>query len=381
MPSFTQLEGVWGKLQARVDQERKTLVENPELKTFNVEEIDKNILLLAELYLFRFMQPDSALRQYSRLLDNYPESLYAPQALYNLAYIYGEIKSEPGMVDSAYSELIRRFPESSYANLGREQLGIPLVYTRDDSARSRFMMAESILLDDGDPGTAFSAYRSLSDSYAESIWAPKALYSMAWISETYWDSLDLALALYDELLERYPESTYAKDVQEKVAAVKNASSQDEKTAEASMDSMQTGSADPDSSEAPVALVSEYSERVARTRRRVLDEGRSADRDASLIDEIVDLRNRIRFPENIEREEIADVVFIEVEVDTLGAAGVIRIRQSSGNTVLDAACMEAVRQARFRPAIRNGNPQTSTLIVRLPLFQDVRENEEKEEPQR
>ena len=110
IPSFTQVEAVWDQLQARVENEQKTLVENPELKTFNVDEIDKNLLLLAELYLLRFTQPDSAIERYHVLLRNFSESSYAPQALHNLGYIYAEIESDPEMADSLYRELIRRFP-------------------------------------------------------------------------------------------------------------------------------------------------------------------------------------------------------------------------------------------------------------------------------
>ena len=204
-------------IQAR---EKETLVENPELKQFNVEEVDKNLFLLAELYLFRFVFPDSAVMLYRRLLDMFPESPYAPQSLYNLAYISEEIYRDSTGAGSHYRRLIEDYAQSPYARHATDRSTSTDNQLQGNPIQELILEAERLLIDQEDPWAAFQMYQEVLERYSDSNQVPKALYSMGWICENQLDSLRLAFTLYDSLLARYPETIYAKDVRQKVEAVK-----------------------------------------------------------------------------------------------------------------------------------------------------------------
>ena len=418
MPSFTEIEAAWQRLQNQVEKERKKLIENPELKTFNVDELDKNLLLLAELFLFRFNQPDSAAKQYLMLIDRFPESPYAPQALHNYAYIHEEILSDPAVADSSFDLLIRLYPASPYANIGREKLGKPIVYSREDSAGWMFALAESTLLDEKNPQMAFLQYRELYETHKNSVWAPKALYSMAWISETSWDSLDLALSLYDTLLVQYPDSKYAVVVKQKVTEAKSSlqRSESEKPmsqtnkegpgvfTETSADSLSqeraTGGLPVDegnpAEDRPQPLLEPGEERKSPTEEVVppdtgsegqdvsdakssgpgrKEEETELNRAVSLVGGLEALRARIVIPESLRPEEIPEFILIEAKVDTEGTAVMMNIIRTSGQPVLDTACTDAVKKSQFLPALRNGKPMQSSYMIRIPLGQPRKEEED------
>jgi len=219
-----------------MEVEKAAIVENPELKSFKKEELDKNLLLLGELYLLRFSLPDSAANQYRMLINQFPESQYAPQALYNLCHVYGELNKNV-LCDSCYQELLQRYPVSPYANAVREELGMPLWWTREDTVKSLFEKAEKYLFDDDDAGTAYQEYQEIVEKYPDSKLAPKAAYLLGWIAETRFDSLELAFVLYDSLAVQYPESEQAKAVSKKLQAVNTFKAQEERKQASESDSL------------------------------------------------------------------------------------------------------------------------------------------------
>ncbi len=167
----------------RQELERRRITENPELKSFRPEELDKNLLFLAELYLFRFNQPDSAFDQYQRLLDQFPDSPYAPQALYNMSYVAGEMEN-PDEQEQYLHRLIQNYPESEFSNIAREHFGLTPVLAGEDTVHVLFKQAEAWLFDRNNPTAAFEKYGQIWESFPESDVAPKAMYSMAWVGET-----------------------------------------------------------------------------------------------------------------------------------------------------------------------------------------------------
>jgi len=216
--------------------ERPEIVENPELKAFKKEELDKNLLLLGELYLLRFSLLDSAANQYKLLIKEFPESRYTPQAHYNLCHVYRELNQREKS-DSCYRELIEKYPASPYANDVREIMNLPMRLTQEDSIQQLYQQAEQTLFDQSDPQFAFQKYKEIVEKYPESPLAPKAAYVLGWIAETHFDSLDLAYVLYDSLAARYPESKQARNALKKVRAVKAAHAEKNKKEVTASDSL------------------------------------------------------------------------------------------------------------------------------------------------
>ncbi len=219
VPSYSELEFEFPKLREQMENYEKRMAENPELKSFLVEEIDKNLFLLGELYLFRFSKPDMALDQYQLILNQYPKSEYAPQALFNICFIMNDIYRDSTLADSCFHELIEQYPETQFANMARSHLGFEVIVTKEDSIQQIFNSAESAFLNENDPTRAIKQYGLILKRFPDSPYAPQAAYTMGWIYENQLDSLDRAYVVYNELLENYPETPYAQKIIEKVRAV------------------------------------------------------------------------------------------------------------------------------------------------------------------
>jgi len=217
MPAEDDLLTEFNKLQRRLKSlEKAELAENPELKSFRLEELDKNLFLLGELYLFRFNQADSAMEQYRRILDRFPQSPYAPQALYNQAYILSRLKSDSAAAKAVYERLIRDYQGTRHANSALRSLGRFGYQAVLDSLSLAFSEAEDMLLEVKDAEQAFRRYQEIYQQDPHSRLAPKAIYSMAWISENRMNRPEQAFSLYDSLQRAFPESAFALESQKKV---------------------------------------------------------------------------------------------------------------------------------------------------------------------
>lgn len=69
-----------------------------------------------------------------------------------------------------------------------------------------------------------------------------------------------------------------------------------------------------------------------------------------------------YPGPARRRGHEGTVLLAVEVLTGGATGRIRVERSSGHPLLDDAALQAVREWRFEPAMKNGTPVPSWVEV-------------------
>ncbi len=72
----------------------------------------------------------------------------------------------------------------------------------------------------------------------------------------------------------------------------------------------------------------------------------------------------RYPQQALRRNVGGSVRVLVTVAPDGSVERLELAEGSGNRDLDRAAMEAVRRWKFRPATRNGQPVTGTVIVPL-----------------
>lgn len=75
-----------------------------------------------------------------------------------------------------------------------------------------------------------------------------------------------------------------------------------------------------------------------------------------------LNNRLTYPLSARRMGIQGRVVLNVEVLAEGVAGQISVLQSSGHEMLDRAALESVKNWRFVPARRAGQPFTKWFTV-------------------
>jgi len=397
----------------RQELERRRITENPELKSFRPEELDKNLLFLAELYLFRFNQPDSAFDQYQRLLNQFPDSPYAPQAVYNMSYVAGEMMENPDEQEQYLRRLIQDYPESEFSNIAREHLGLTPVIAGEDTVQVLFREAEAWLFDRNNPTAAFKKYGQIWESFPDSDVAPKAMYSMAWVGEIYLDSLDLAFALYDSLINQYPETPYAKKVKKKVDTYvaeqkkrAEAESHVETTDSTAVDSLSTigVKSEQEAGEIPVAGTdsstvepptvassvivdtSEVDLAVADTSVVDMPTADTSAMDLSVVDtsdaapELVSrikepaspvggieaIQDRIIALPNLDMRNLNKEIRIRVNIDEQGKVVRWEIIQSTNNRAVDGAIIEVLRTSPFKPATGDSGPVSSWLTLTIPL---------------
>jgi protein TonB len=69
-----------------------------------------------------------------------------------------------------------------------------------------------------------------------------------------------------------------------------------------------------------------------------------------------------YPREALRRGVGGTVRVQATVSPDGSVERMDVAESSGNRYLDRAAMEAVRRWRFKPAMRNGQPVSATVVI-------------------
>jgi tetratricopeptide (TPR) repeat protein len=175
---------------------------------------------LAGLFYVTIGRSDSAAYWYGRVLDDYPNGIHAPRALYTLAEISrsDSASADTTKADSLYRVIIDRFPESEFAAEARHVLRLPPRITRKDEAAASFERAEHLMLA-GQDSLAIDTLAHIVMSYPASPYSPRALYASSWLYEQKLSRPDSALAGYQRLLALYPTSSWAAGIRSRIAGV------------------------------------------------------------------------------------------------------------------------------------------------------------------
>lgn len=87
----------------------------PEKKDSAYAKIEKSLLKLGDLYYFRLLEKDNAVKEYQTLLKRFPSSKFRPEVLYKLYLAGKDLKLQDN--ENYKSELIARYPETSFAKI------------------------------------------------------------------------------------------------------------------------------------------------------------------------------------------------------------------------------------------------------------------------
>jgi tetratricopeptide (TPR) repeat protein len=187
-------------------------------------ELAKSKILLAELFLFNFNRPDSAMREYLDVFEFFPQTEYAPQAMYSLAYIFGDAPATLSMRDSILQVLAIQYGNTPQGHGAKRQLGFGDTLAAT-TAPNLFRAAEELLIAQNDAQGAVQLYHKFLQRQPESKLAAQSLYAMGWIYEHKLADNKQALAAYKKLIETYPDSPMARHVRPKVAAAEQKKSE------------------------------------------------------------------------------------------------------------------------------------------------------------
>jgi len=187
-----------------------------------VEEAIESQYLLAELFLTQLHKPDSAVFEYQALLDSFPESRYAPQALIALGWIHDNVYVDSAEALAKYESFLERYPNSDFIPQVLERLSIPLDSTTYDFPARRYAKAEKLLIEDREYRAAKEIFESIVTDFPESEYAAKADWALAWSLSRYenitdpdsGDSGELIvdstfILAYQRIVDTYEDSKYA----------------------------------------------------------------------------------------------------------------------------------------------------------------------------
>ena len=176
---------------------------------------------LAETYLLQFSNADSALEHYKVVSNRFPESEFGAKSAFAIAWVTDMIVNDPLTAQGAYLNVIESFPRTSYEKAARLTLGDTSTEGQGTSlAESQFEEAERTFLRGGDVDSLIVAYQMIIDQYPDSPYAPKASYAIAWILEYVKSDRQEAERAYQEILNAFSNTEYAKEAKIKLGMVK-----------------------------------------------------------------------------------------------------------------------------------------------------------------
>lgn len=184
-----------------------------------LEELVKSKLLLAEIYLFEFNQPDSALKEFIDILEMDTTRKAIPKALFTIGYICESFKRDTLLADSVYHRLVTDYPDDPFAQQARTKIRTIKVIDPEAVIAKKFNLAEKAYIDDRKYEYAITTFETIYKESPTSEYAPKALLATGWIYEKNIREFDKAFEIYQNLVNDYPSSIYAKQVKQKVDAV------------------------------------------------------------------------------------------------------------------------------------------------------------------
>lgn len=190
----------------------------------------QTLFLLGELYLLQMNQPDSALDEYMALVEKFPQSAYAPKSLYAAAWIWENVKKDSSEAEKIYRRILDEYPQSEYKKIALSSL------SRADSVGSAqpdssdtlnpeqiYSKAERFLFEENDVYSAMSLYDLIIEKFPQSSYAAKSLYAKAWTIENFLNPGDSSgILAYQEVIDKYPDTKYAEEAKIKLGQSKKA---------------------------------------------------------------------------------------------------------------------------------------------------------------
>lgn len=158
------------------------------------EQAPMALLKQGMIYEENLNQADAAIAIYKKLIQTYPESTSATEALYRKAGLLADVKKEgPAELEAIedLKRLINKSPTSQFASKAQFKIG-------------------SIYENIKEYQQAVDEYQKVVDNYPTSEEAPQAQYRIGQISQQQLGNTKEAQNAYDKLVQKYPSSKWAK---------------------------------------------------------------------------------------------------------------------------------------------------------------------------
>lgn len=198
------------------DKERKDSIPN-------VDNFFRSEFLIAELFLFKLSEVDSAIVRLDNVIKDSGDSAKILRAIYAKAFVYDEYLHDPDAAEEIYKEIIEKYPDTEYAKQAQANLGMRVTLkTREDVAKDRYMEAESLWtiasempldqmeLVDSAYTHAFMFFDSLYREFPETQAGAQALYMKAIYFQMNPERVDSTMATYKLLRDQYGQTPWGK---------------------------------------------------------------------------------------------------------------------------------------------------------------------------
>ncbi|MGH8005109.1 MAG: tetratricopeptide repeat protein [Limisphaerales bacterium] len=173
--------------------------------------------LLAEVYRLSLKKPDSALWAYQTVFEKFPQTPTAPKALLAYGFLKQESFDDSVSAYSRYRKLLSDYPHSDYVKETLSRLGLLGTPADTGYPEAVYRQAEK-LWESGQIDSVKIIFSSIPKRFPQSEYAPKALLSLALLSEAHRlsETDSAAILAYQEVLKNYPNTEYAQKAKEKV---------------------------------------------------------------------------------------------------------------------------------------------------------------------
>lgn len=197
----------------------------------NVKNFFSNEFQIAELFLFKLSEVDSAVKRLDAIIEQADDTARVMRATYARAFIYDEFKGDEDKAEELYKEIIEKYPNTEYAKQAQANLGMRVtIKTPEDQAKERYLHAESLWtvaseipldkmeLVDSAYATAFAAFDSVYQEFPNTETGVQALYMKAIYFQMNPERIDSALAVYRDLYSNHSGTPWGKEASKFVNA-------------------------------------------------------------------------------------------------------------------------------------------------------------------
>jgi len=184
---------------------------------------------IAELFLLKLSETDSALAMLARLDSVLTDSALKVRAIYTRAFIYDEFKQDTAKSYPIYRAIIENYPQTNYAKQAQANMGLLVsAKTREDLAHEAFLKAEETLLNakkipqekieetDIAYQTALALYDSVIVKFPETQFALQAMYVKANILTEEIGNMDTARVILTKLSKEHYRTAWGRSATEKL---------------------------------------------------------------------------------------------------------------------------------------------------------------------
>ncbi len=179
---------------------------------------------LAEYFLLKYQNYDSAAVNYKRFIELFEDSLLTPKAYYSLYYINNNIREDKKAADSLKQIITEKYPNSIYSlKLSGKEKKVQAIKEEmnpeQKEMKNEFLDAEELLWSKS-YDKAIERFEQIAVQDSGSQWAQKSRYAIAYIYENLLNDVEKAINQYTILSKEYPNTKFGKIARNKIAEPK-----------------------------------------------------------------------------------------------------------------------------------------------------------------